>query len=117
MHTHKLLVAWPITVALAACQPAGPAEVPPDVDCDEVEVPAYEDVSIWSACTNCHASDLVGAYRQGAPEGVDFDSYEAAVDEAEDAAIEVNIGNMPFTGTATEEQKADLYAWAMCGTP
>ena len=36
---------------------------------------------------------------------------------AEDAAVEVNIGNMPFTGTVTEDQKDELFAWAMCGTP
>lgn len=99
------------------CQPAGPPEQPPEVDCDEVSVPAYEDLGIWNSCTGCHASDLTGPYRRGAPEGVDFDTYDAAVALAEDAAIEVNIGNMPFTGTVSEDDKEDFYAWALCGTP
>lgn len=102
---------------LCGCQPAGPDEVPPTVDCDEADIQAYEDLPIWTSCTECHASDLTGAWRKGAPEGVDFDSYDAAVAEAEDAAIEVYIGNMPFTGDVTEEEKEQLYAWALCGTP
>ena len=102
---------------LWACQPDGPPEVPPTVDCDEVQPEEYEDLTIWTSCTECHASDLTGAYRQGAPEGVDFDTYEASAALAEDAAIEVYIGNMPFTGTVTEAEKQALYAWAMCGTP
>lgn len=117
MSTRQLSALSALCLTLSACQPAGPDELPPVVDCDTVQVPAYEDVSIWPECTNCHATDLEGAYRQGAPQGVNYDTYEAARGMAEDAAIEVNIGNMPFTGTVTEEQKEELYAWAMCGTP
>jgi len=109
------LLTW--LALLPGCQPTGPPELPPEVDCDEVDVPAYEDLTIWSACTGCHDASLSGPYRRGAPEGVDFDTYDAAVASAEDAAVEVNIGNMPFTGTVSEDDKEAFYAWALCGTP
>ena len=119
MFARRSMGFWPLVagLALAACQPSAPAEVPPTVDCANVTVPTYEELTIWPACTSCHASNLTGAWRRGAPEGVDFDTYQGAVDEAEDAAIEVNIGNMPFTGTITDQQMNDFFAWAMCGTP
>jgi uncharacterized membrane protein len=102
---------------LAGCGGDGGTELPPEVDCASVTVPTYEEVTIWPQCVNCHASTLTGAYRRGAPLGIDYDTYESAKLFAQLGATEVNVGSMPFTGTVTEEQKQSFYAWAMCGTP
>ena len=105
-------------VLLMACGP-GPETEPslPVVDCDAVTVPSYHDLTIWRSCNLCHASTLTGANRQGAPEGIDYDTYEAASAFAYIGAVEVNSGTMPFTGTVTDEEKEAYYAWALCGTP
>lgn len=102
----------------ASCSPGPePEDVVPEVDCDQVDVPTYAEVTMWPDCVNCHASTLTGANRQGAPEGIDYDTYESASALAYLAAVEVASGTMPFTGTVTEEQKQSLYAWALCDTP
>ena len=68
-------------------------------------------------CTSCHASTLTNADRQSAPEGVDFDSYEAAMADREHAASEVAAGTMPPGGGLTDAEKDELYAWVRCGMP
>lgn len=89
----------------------------PQIDCTTTTVPKFAEVTIWPRCTNCHASTLTGGDRAGAPEGVDFDVYESAVEHAEHAMEEVHEGKMPIGDDATEEEKQSLYAWAQCETP
>jgi hypothetical protein len=33
----------------------------PEVDCASVTVKGYSELTIWSTCTECHASTLVGS--------------------------------------------------------
>jgi uncharacterized membrane protein len=92
----------------------------PEVDCASVEVKGYSELTIWSTCTECHATTLVGSQaRQAAPEGSDYDTYEAARATAEEAQDQVFKGLMPPSGFAapTEQEKQDLYAWVQCGQP
>lgn len=114
---------WPrstlaLAVALAALGLAGCGQDLPEVDCATPAVPSYAMVHAFSlSCTTCHASTLRGAARFGAPVGVDFDTYEAAVPHAEEAARRVFAGDMPRTGTLAAGDAQVLYRWALCGTP
>ena len=116
IHAHPLVAFALATVLLAAC---GPNEVTPTVDCSTVTIPKYSELTIWPTCTSCHASTASGSKREDAPGDVNFDSYAAAQASAAKAAATVNGGSMPPSGEAqpTADQKAALYAWALCGTP
>lgn len=91
----------------------------PEVDCDAVTVPTYSELTIIGACTMCHASTLEGGNRNAAPPGIDYDTYQLAMESAEHGAEEVYEGSMPppGIGNVTEQEKQDYYAWALCGTP
>ena len=88
----------------------------PDVDCSGA-IPAYADVSALQKCSGCHSSKLSGSARRDAPNDVNFDTESAARAKAEDAASEVNGGDMPPSGsgiTLSAEEKTALYKWALC---
>lgn len=107
---------WAIATLAASCEPAPAAPV---IDCSQVTAPSYAALTIWPLCTDCHSASKTGAARNKAPVGVDFDSYAAAKAQAASAAAQVNAGLMPERTDAqpSAEQKAALFAWAMCGTP
>ena len=90
----------------------------PDVDCSD-PVPTFREVLAFPrTCNSCHSIQLFGEdARQGAPEGMDYDVYDRAIMYAEEAAITVNEGTMPLDGGLSDEDKEDLYLWALCGTP
>lgn len=105
----SLLVAG---LSLAAC---GGSDTP-DVDCSGT-VPQYADVTALTKCSTCHSSKVSGNARQGAPAAVNFDTESAAKANAEDAASEVNGGDMPPRNsgvTLSEDEKQALYKWALC---
>jgi uncharacterized membrane protein len=112
-------------IALSACGSSNEAEeeeLPPVVNCSAVQpVPAFAQVQVFqSVCSNCHSSAKTGTARNGAPAEINFDQYTSAYAQAEQAAIEVNVGAMPpafAKTTLTEVQKAALFNWAMCGAP
>jgi hypothetical protein len=92
----------------------------PDVDCEDGDIPAFDEVAAFDKCTQCHSSELSGDDRMNAPEDDNWDDYEEAMEHAEEIAHEVFEGEMPpedsgITLTAAEEE--DLYLWALCGTP
>ena len=102
-------------VAIAACGGGSEEESLPEVDCSE-PIPAFAEVSAFTTCVNCHSSTAVD--REDAPEGVNFDSAGAARAHAEEAAEEVFSGAMPPSPyNLNEDEKHDLYLWALCGTP
>jgi hypothetical protein len=80
-------------------------------------------------CTGCHASGLPEAERQGAPAGVDFDTYaaykplerlvhERAVLEAHAAATDPAAASpMPPAGVVPEADRRRLEQWIACGSP
>src|SRR3954452_7358312 len=90
----------------------------PDVDCSMGTTPAYDEVAALKKCSVCHSSQLKGSARRDAPTDVNFDTEAAARKKDEDAASEVNGGDMPPSGsgiTLTADEKKDLYKWALCG--
>ncbi len=95
-------------------------------DCSEVytwETVGAPFTVTW--CTSCHSSlipapgagDTGFDERQGAPEGLDFDTREAAC--AELSAIESAVfgERMPPAGGPSEDELAALRAWIDCGAP
>ena len=92
----------------------------PEVDCAATPAPKYSEMAnVWAKCTACHAVDVTGAARGGAPPTINFDTYAAAKAEASTAMHEVYEGAMPPAASpqlsAAEEDQ--LYRWASCGTP
>lgn len=68
-------------------------------------------------CTRCHSSSKEGPDRNGAPEGVNFDSYDG-ISARKDAAREmVTAGAMPPTGPLPEDDQALFAEWVDEGAP
>ena len=88
----------------------------PEVDCSG-DVPKYAEVTAFEVCANCHSSTKSGADRNSAPPEDNFDTYASAEKGATEAVEEVFGGDMPPAGTftLTEDQKQQLYLWALCG--
>lgn len=91
----------------------------PKVDCS-IGVPTYAEVSAFTVCTNCHSTTKTGGERNGAPEQVNFNTYEAAKSRAGDIVRLVSANAMPPPDSGfslTPQQRHDLLEWAQCGTP
>jgi uncharacterized membrane protein len=96
----------------------------PKVDCTTVaSVPTYSQVTIFEVCNECHSTTKSGADRHDADGDVNFNTFTDAKKSAEEAAREVNGGDMPpkdpgiTLRAITEDEKTALYQWALCGTP
>jgi uncharacterized membrane protein len=96
----------------------------PKIDCAMVEtVPTYSQLTIFQVCTQCHGTDKTGTARHDADDDVNFNTYADAKASAEEAAAEVNGGDMPPANPGIElraitaDEKTALYQWALCGTP
>jgi len=87
-------------------------------DDDGGGAPVWADVEpIFTAnCTQCHSSQLQGADRNGAPVGVNFDTYEGAAAKADLIDTRVTAGSMPPAGPLGEEDKALIHAWVEGGS-
>jgi len=70
-------------------------------------------------CNSCHSSTLTGADRFGAPLGVDYDTYELAIEGANEilAVAEVVVGSMPPAGPLPQELVDLMLAWQAAGFP
>ena len=88
----------------------------PAVDCDSVEVPRFSELD-WGSCVGCHAAGLEGDARQGAPDDINYDSYEEAMMDPYEAVESVIEGEMPPSGMLDEAAIEQLNIWAQCGAP
>ncbi|MBK7827083.1 hypothetical protein [Nannocystis sp.] len=114
MHTAvRTLVLLSLSHLLFACSGAT------NVDCKQVTVPKYAAMTAWARCTNCHSSSLSGGSRAGAPSGINYDSYDAAVADADIALSQVDSGSMPPSGSPklSAAEKDQIINWASCDTP
>ena len=69
-------------------------------------------------CTPCHSENLAVDQRQGAPEGVDFDTYELTLPWVQRiVARTVDQVDMPPAGGVTQAERDALAAWVACGAP
>ena len=120
MRTRHLCAAAAILgLVLAGCgeklDPAGDGggcELP-----DQVTWSEHIEPLVSQYCTGCHASHLTGEYRNGAPAGVDFDTYELTVDNADDANDRIGAGTMPPSAPLDPCHQELFDAWVAAGTP
>lgn len=90
-----------------------------NVDCKQVTVPKYAEMTAWTKCTNCHSTALSGTSRVGAPGDINFDNYDSAVADADLARSEVESGSMPPAGSPklSAAEHDQIVNWASCDTP
>jgi uncharacterized membrane protein len=121
-----LTVAWIGGALLVGCGDDGPAPTPdemenPQPDCTKITPPTYEQLlqGTLSHCVVCHSSTLTGDARNGAPDGVNFDSYDAAKLVVQQAYGMVKGHYMPYPDGKgiTNAERNRFYEWALCGTP
>jgi len=62
-------------------------------------------------CTMCHAQSIQGADRQGAPVGVDLDTFQRAVEWAERSNIRIQAGTMPPAGGLSSYERSLFQKW------
>jgi uncharacterized membrane protein len=92
------------------------AQTPDDVQCGD-DTPSYDEVAVFNVCVHCHSSANTGTARNSAPAAINFDTEASAQTHAAEAVHVVMLGAMPprATGiTLTDEEKQQLYQWAMC---
>jgi mono/diheme cytochrome c family protein len=74
-------------------------------------------------CATCHAVGNVGAARDGAPPGVNFDTYEDAIESAGRGLLRMSTGTMPpprnpvGAEPVDEDALALVQAWLDAGMP
>lgn len=106
----------------------GVDQVPPGDPLGEcISIPAnvtYAEAAqvLNNSCVNCHSSELVGAARNGAPEGSNYDGYENASARAQGALARMQRaageqGLMPPNGPADACSIRTIELWVAAGTP
>jgi uncharacterized membrane protein len=120
-----LRAVWVLTLlSTAACSSPErrdtPDAAPVPASCAGPErVPTFGDLQrgILPICLGCHSAKVTGDARHGAPDGVNFDTYEELAKAAEIASYLVRNRLMPAPDGQgpTEEQRRELYDWTACG--
>lgn len=70
-----------------------------------------------SHCVQCHATFRQGADRQGAPLGVDYDTYVAARASATRGNAAIQAGTMPPGDRLLQYDRSLFAKWVAQGTP
>ena len=88
-------------------------EEPPDDGNGETEVPVTYTTDIKAIldanCLGCHSITRGGPDRNGAPVGVDFDTFNDAVSLAERANLRIQSGTMPPDGVGLTNAASRLF--------
>ncbi len=117
MRRHRFVVALACLALCLACgdkvDPLGePGDDLPDVVTFTIHIKPLLD----TRCVQCHASFRQGPDRNGAPPGVDYDTYALAVASAQRGNARIQDGTMPPGGLPTYERR--LFAkWVSLGMP
>jgi len=99
---------------LSAC--AGPEA---SASCDDLSYETFGEGYLRSWCTGCHHSALEGDDREGAPEAVNLDTHEGALewlDRVETRATG-DEPTMPPVGGADAHERERFAQWLQCGAP
>ena len=104
--------------------PPDPDAITPDVITGDTVGPPPVKTTYWQLrptlvlnCLECHSSTVVGLARQGAPRGVDYDTYLTALKYSGSGNAWVQAGNMPIKAPLTATEKALFQAWIDSGVP
>jgi hypothetical protein len=106
-----------LPILLLSC--AGEQPAPSTADCDELSWQSTGRPVLLTWCVPCHSSSLPSELRQGAPLGVDFDTYTLALPWAERILVRATgeAPTMPPGGGTPEEDQQALADWISCGMP
>jgi mono/diheme cytochrome c family protein len=77
----------------------------------------FGEVFFSEHCLGCHASDLEGLGRHGAPINMNWDSYADVVKFSTSIRDQVVRGLMPPGGFVPPEETDQLLEWIACGAP
>ena len=107
--------------AVLACAKQGeldsgvPAEEA-EASCDALTWETYGEGYLRSWCTGCHHSALDGDDREGAPDGVDFDTKDRTLELAERIVARAtgDAPSMPPVGGSTPAEQERLKRWLAC---
>ena len=119
----QTLIALALTAAFAGGLACDPEEEGDDgdelksVDCAAVEVPRFEEMTLWNSCVGCHSTQLSGASRANAPADFNYDTHEAALFDPFETAEVVVEGEMPPGAPPSDADKELITIWAKCGAP
>jgi uncharacterized membrane protein len=123
MPARTRLLALATAIALAACGSSDEGG-PTGSTCPEDSTLSYESFGqefMDAYCTRCHASDLTGDDRNGAPLNHDFDTKAgilAVADHIDEQAAagpdNVNTAMPPRAPKPTEEERRQLGEWLAC---
>lgn len=105
-----------LLAALFGC----PSEPPPDpLACDDVAWATHAQPFVEGWCLDCHHSARVGAERNGAPSGVDFDDPGQVVALAGGMAAMATgeSPRMPPAGGPSLAERVRFADWVACGAP
>ena len=88
-----------------------PVPDPADSECANEAVSYNDQVKtiLDGHCTACHSSSATS--RNGAPAGVDFDTYAAAEASADAANARIQAGTMPPRGPLSAADQCVFQAW------
>lgn len=106
-----------LTLLVAGCPTAEPLDV--EGDCAVLTWENYGEGEMRNWCTGCHSSGVVGANRNGAPSGVDFDDLVGVREHRERILARATGDNptMPLVGGGDAEDRERLRQWLECGAP
>jgi hypothetical protein len=98
---------------------SGEPPSPPAADCAEHSWQSTGRPILLTWCMPCHSSALPEPLRQGAPLGVDFDTYARTAPWAERIVVRATgeAPSMPPGGGVPEAQQQALADWISCGMP
>jgi cytochrome c5 len=89
------------------------------VDCTG-DLPTYDDFGkdfVEEYCSSCHAADVTGTDRMGAPPEDVFDSLEQIQHGADEMADLIASGQMPYGAASpkpSDDEKAKALTWLKC---
>jgi len=111
--------------ALAVACPGGGRDGVAPTDPTDTGTPCSDSLSDWQTvgqrvlhtwCTPCHSTKIAVELRQGAPVGVNFDTYELVFPWAERIRQRASIRvDMPPSGGVSKADRAALAEWVECG--
>jgi uncharacterized membrane protein len=69
-----------------------------------------------ASCIQCHATFRQGADRNGAPTGINFDTYSVARASADGGSMSIQAGTMPPAGGLSQYDRSLFAKWVEQGT-
>lgn len=111
--------AWVVALLLWACS----GQEGPDFCADS---PTFTNdirpTIIEAKCIQCHSETLMGVARNGAPDGMNFDTYASTEPNIQDFANAISSGREPPMGlnpplVTSAAERDTVSRWRMCGFP